>query len=159
MSIDRACGDLRDTGPDGDSLRSGRTTSAAIGRVGLARPVVPSTPSPRRSSDSPVARRRKLHSESSVTSEPKKACFFNAERPCDLTCKAAFEVDDPVDNIDCYFIWLSYHAGETLYEIKRLVEGFRGGPPDMGGSPSGGPFSGKGPFPGFGPKGPKPSNN
>jgi hypothetical protein len=97
-----------------------------------------------------------------VSSEPKKNCFFNAERPCDLTCKAAFEVDDPVDNIDCYFIWLSYHAGETLFELKRLVEGFRGGAPDLGAPPTGGPsgpFGGKGPFPGFGPKGPKPSNN
>lgn len=102
----------------------------------------------------------------------KKACFYNAERPCDLTCKAAFEVDDPVDNVDCYFIWLSYHAGEALYEVRRLLEGFRGGMPDFGsggpfgpGGPVGGPGShgsgppGPGGFPGGGPKPPKPSDN
>lgn len=69
-------------------------------------------------------------------------------RPCDLTCKAAFEVDDPVDNVDCYFIWLSYHFGEALFEFKRVMEGLNGG----GG---GGPFPGgmpgfPGNFPGFG---------
>ena len=76
----------------------------------------------------------------------KKNCFFDAKRPCDLTCKAAFEVDDPVDNIDCYFVWLSYHFGESLFEIKRMVEGFNhggfppGGPPSAGATPgSGGP--------------------
>jgi len=108
-----------------------------------------------------------------VTDAPKKNCFFNAERPCDLTCKAAFEVDDPVDNVDCYFIWLSYHGGETLYELRRLFEGFRGGPfagggPFGGAGPFGGPSSGgpgpqeppgPGGFPGAGPKPPKPSDN
>ena len=29
-----------------------------------------------------------------------KRCFFNADRPCDMTCKAAFEVDDPIDNVE-----------------------------------------------------------
>lgn len=72
----------------------------------------------------------------------KKTCFMNAERPCDLTCKAAFEVDDPVDNVDCYFIWLAHHFGEGLFELRRGLEG----------QGSGGP----GPFPGFPPgKGPK----
>jgi len=74
---------------------------------------------------------------------------MDAERPCDLTCKAAFEVDDPVDNIDCYFIWLAYHLGVALFEVKRNL----GGP--GGATPPG--------FPGFpgGSKGPKPpvSNN
>ncbi len=89
----------------------------------------------------------------------KKQCFFNAERPCDLTCKAAFEVDDPVDNVDCYFIWLAYHMGETVFELKRLVEGFTGGagPGGPGGGPPG--FPG---MPGFGPGPPKkgsPSDN
>ncbi len=91
-----------------------------------------------------------------------KNCFFNADRPCDLTCKAAFEVDDPVDNIDCHFVWLSYHAGEVVYELKRVLEGFGGGPGTGPGSEAGaGPFGkgGPGPFPGFGggkkpPKGP-----
>ena len=77
-----------------------------------------------------------------------KKCFMNAERPCDLTCKAAFEVDDPVDNVDCYFIWLAYHFGEGFYEIKRALEGVPGGPPMP---PSqGGPKAG-----GSGPKDPK----
>ena len=80
-----------------------------------------------------------------------KQCFFNAERPCDLTCKAAFEVDDPVDNVDCHFIWLAYHLGESVIEFKRVLEGLGGGgglgeglggfgtPPASGPSSSGGP--------------------
>ncbi len=68
-----------------------------------------------------------------------KKCFLNRERVCDLTCKAAFEVDDPVDNIDCYFVWLAFHFGEGFYEIKRSLEhgsGTPGGPmtPGPGGS-------------------------
>ena len=69
-------------------------------------------------------------------SETKK-CFFNAERPCDLTCKAAFEVDDPLDNVDCYFIWLAHHFGEGLFEVRRVIEGMGGQfptPPGVGGS-------------------------
>ncbi|MBI1381359.1 MAG: hypothetical protein GC161_09745 [Planctomycetaceae bacterium] len=81
----------------------------------------------------------------------KKHCFMDHQRPCDLTCKAAFEVDDPVDNIDCYFIWLSYHFGETLYELKRVLENFRGFPP--GGNPGGDPGGGK-KGKGMGPMGP-----
>ena len=65
-----------------------------------------------------------------------KRCFFNAERPCDLTCKAAFEVDDPVENVDCYLVWLAYHFGEGLYEVKRMMEGSGFGPPSEGGGPS-----------------------
>ena len=74
----------------------------------------------------------------------KKQCFMNAERPCDLTCKAAFEVDDPVDNVDCYFIWLTYHFGESVFELKRVLEGVGGGGPEAGGSPGAGfpPFGG-----------------
>ena len=81
---------------------------------------------------------------------PQKNCFFDAKRPCDLTCKAAFEVDDPVDNIDCYFIWLAYHFGEGFYEIKRSLEGGVS-PPGAGPSPGSGPTP-PGPA---GPKGPK----
>lgn len=75
-----------------------------------------------------------------------KYCFMNAERPCDLTCKAAFEVDDPVDNIDCSFVWLAFHFGEGVLEMRRTFEG---------GAEAGGP--GPGPGPSFGPqsKGPK----
>lgn len=75
-----------------------------------------------------------------------KKCFMNAERPCDLTCKAAFEVDDPVDNVDCYFIWLSHHFGESLFSLRGVVEGMGGNVP---------PFGGPGEGPGAGPKGPK----
>lgn len=78
-----------------------------------------------------------------------KNCFMDKDRPCDLTCKAAFEVDDPVDNIDCYLIWLAYHFGEGFYEIKRALEGGPGGPPSQAGA--GGP----GNPPGAGPKKPK----
>ena len=77
-----------------------------------------------------------------------KNCFINKDRPCDLTCKAAFEVDDPVDNVDCYFIWLAYHFGEGLFELKRVAENFDfgGGPSPMG--PGGPGSSGPGPIPG-----------
>jgi hypothetical protein len=91
----------------------------------------------------------------------RKNCFMNAERPCDLTCKAAFEVDDPVDNVDCYFIWLSHHFGEGLFEMRRVLEGF-GGPGSGGapGGPAGGPGGGPGAPPGpKGPKGPKGVSN
>lgn len=90
-----------------------------------------------------------------------KYCFLNAERPCDLTCKAAFEVDDPVDNIDCYLIWLAYHMGEGFFELKRSLEGDGGGSAAPAGSagPSG-PGGSAGPSPPSAPKGPKgpPSN-
>ena len=89
----------------------------------------------------------------------KKNCFFNAERPCDLTCKAAFEVDDPVDNVDCYFIWFLHHFGEGVFELRRLMENM-GGPPGFGGNPGSAPGGSGGsggfpPSPGGGPKGPK----
>lgn len=96
---------------------------------------------------------------------------MNKERPCDLTCKAAFEVDDPTDNVDCYFIWLAYHFGEGLFEMKRILEGFGGpgpgGPVGPGGSSGAGPGGGFPGFPGFpsgpgsSPKkpGPPPENN
>ncbi|MAF65644.1 MAG: hypothetical protein CMJ84_08310 [Planctomycetes bacterium] len=73
-----------------------------------------------------------------------KYCFKDCTRVCDLSCKAAFEVDDPVDNVDCYFIWLAYHFGEGLYELKHSLE--------SGSGP--GSFHGPGPG-GPGPKGPK----
>ena len=84
-----------------------------------------------------------------------KKCFMDSERPCDLTCKAAFEVDDPIDNVDCYFIWLAYHFGEGLFEMKRTMEGFNFG----AGFPSPGPgVPGPGATPGGPPMGPGPKN-
>lgn len=79
-----------------------------------------------------------------------KKCFLNKERPCDLTCKAAFEVDDPVDNVDCYFIWLSHHLGEGLFELRRFMEAFGGGGFPVPPTPGGGSF-GPGDGPGSGP--------
>lgn len=78
-----------------------------------------------------------------------KYCFLNAQRPCDLTCKAAFEVDDPVDNIDCYLIWLAYHMGEGFFELKRSLEGDGGGSdtPAPGGAGPSGPAGSPGPKP------------
>lgn len=87
-----------------------------------------------------------------------KNCFFDKERPCDLTCKAAFEVDDPVDNVDCYFIWLAHHLGEGMFDVKRMFEA-AGDLPWPGGGPPGG-SSGPGPAGGSpGPKGPKSTPN
>ncbi|MAE29194.1 MAG: hypothetical protein QF724_05185 [Planctomycetota bacterium] len=66
-----------------------------------------------------------------------KKCFMDGERVCDLSCKAAFEVDDPLDRVDCYFIWLAHHFGEGLFELR---ENFGGGPgPAAGGGPPGHP--------------------
>ncbi|MFT5154653.1 MAG: hypothetical protein ACI841_004661 [Planctomycetota bacterium] len=95
-----------------------------------------------------------------------KYCFMNKERVCDLTCKAAFEVDDPVDNVDCYFIWFSYQFGEGLIDMRRMME-FSMGMPGMPGGPSpgGGPMGGFGGAapggspPGGGPKDPKGFSN
>ncbi|HJM56392.1 MAG TPA: hypothetical protein QF446_03625 [Planctomycetota bacterium] len=70
-----------------------------------------------------------------------KHCFMNKDRVCDLTCKAAFAVDDPMDPVDCYFIWLSAHLGEGLFDLRRLVDiqaGFSGSTPPAaaeGGTP------------------------
>ncbi len=83
-----------------------------------------------------------------------KRCFLDKDRPCDLTCKAAFEVDDPVDNVDCYFIWLAHHLGEGLFDIKGMIGGMTGQEFPTS-PPGGGPGT-----PGAGPKDPKnfPSN-
>jgi hypothetical protein len=83
-----------------------------------------------------------------------KYCFMNSERVCDLTCKAAFEVDDPIENIDCYFIWLAYHFGEGFYEIKRSLDGSGGLGSGNFGPGSAGPGMSPGPG-GGGPKKPK----
>lgn len=102
----------------------------------------------------------------------KKYCFMNKARVCDLTCKAAFEVDDPVDNVDCYFIWFAYQFGEGLIDMRRMFEaaqgmgglGNPGGPlggGPLGGGPLGGGPAGPGGGPGTGPppKGPKGFSN
>lgn len=77
---------------------------------------------------------------------PRKYCFLNAQRPCDSSCKAAFEVDDPVENIDCYFVWLAYHFGEGLYEIRRTLDrmGFPQPPMEGGGGGGASPKKPKG---------------
>lgn len=59
-----------------------------------------------------------------------KYCFMNSGRVCDLTCKAAFPVDDPVDPVDCYLIWLAANFGEGIFDLRRLMEqNLPGGPP------------------------------
>ncbi len=76
-----------------------------------------------------------------------KHCFIDKERVCDLTCKAAFAVDDPLDPVDCYFIWLAAHVGEGLLDLRSSVSlqgglaGFAGPGGGTGGSPppTGGP--------------------
>jgi hypothetical protein len=70
----------------------------------------------------------------------KKNCFMNAARPCDLTCKAAFEVDDPVDNVDCQFVWLAFHFGESLVELRKTLDMQAG----TASNPSAGPKGPKG---------------
>lgn len=68
-----------------------------------------------------------------------KKCFMNQERTCDLTCKAAFPVDDPIDPVDCYFIWLAANFGEGVFDMRRLLEQNLPGaqsPPDSSGDPT-----------------------
>jgi len=85
-----------------------------------------------------------------------KKCFIDKERPCDLTCKAAFPVEDAVDPVDCYFIWLASHLGDSAFDFRRMLDshlpredgpgpgpagpmgpGAPGSPgPDFGGSPN-----------------------
>jgi hypothetical protein len=83
-----------------------------------------------------------------------KHCFMNKDRVCDLTCKAAFAVDDPMDPVDCYFIWLSAHVGEGLFDLRRLVD-IQAGFPGM--APPATPGSGTPPPSGHGQ--PPPSSN
>lgn len=65
-----------------------------------------------------------------------KNCFIDKSRPCDLTCKAAFPVDDAVDPVDCFFIWMAGHLGEGVIDVRQFMEqrGLTG--------PIGGPGSG-----------------
>ena len=71
-----------------------------------------------------------------------KNCFIDKNRPCDLTCKAAIPVDDAVDPVDCYFIWLAGHFGDGVIDLRQFLEQ-RGFP--MGGAPPGEPPKGSGP--------------
>jgi hypothetical protein len=79
-----------------------------------------------------------------------KRCFLSSERTCDLTCKAAFEVDDPVDNVDCHFVWLAYHFGEGAFELKNMLQTWGQTGPGPQAGPGGSPGPGKMP-PGFPP--------
>lgn len=76
-----------------------------------------------------------------------KNCFIDKSRPCDLTCKAAFPVDDAVDPVDCFFIWLAGHLGDGVVDVRQVLEqrGFPfpgGGPGGPGGDPPAGPGAG-----------------
>jgi hypothetical protein len=79
-----------------------------------------------------------------------KNCFIDKTRPCDLTCKAAFPVDDAVDPVDCYFIWLASHVGEGAFDFRRMIEGRLGADDDGPGPEGPRPKPGK-----SGPGGPK----
>lgn len=68
-----------------------------------------------------------------------KNCFIDKSRPCDLTCKAAFPIDDAVDPVDCYFIWLATHVGESAFDFRRVIEGRFGPGDDTADEPGGGP--------------------
>ena len=63
-----------------------------------------------------------------------KNCFIDKSRPCDLTCKAAFPVDDAVDPVDCYFVWLASHLGDSAFDFRRMMEANL--PPEDGDGPS-----------------------
>lgn len=80
-----------------------------------------------------------------------KNCFLDKTRPCDLTCKAAFPVDDAHDPVDCNFIWLAAHLGEGAFDFRRMLEGRHG---DEGGEPPQAPGAGPAPGgpPGHGPR-------
>src|SRR5262245_35679733 len=64
-----------------------------------------------------------------------KHCFMDAKRPCTMDCKAAFEVDDARDPVECTFLWLAQNLGEGAWAIKETVEkpspppGAKKGPP------------------------------
>lgn len=69
-----------------------------------------------------------------------KNCFIDKTRPCDLTCKAAFPVDDAVDPVDCFFIWLAGHLGDGVVDVRQILE--QRGFPFPGGGPGGDPPAG-----------------
>ncbi len=72
-----------------------------------------------------------------------KNCFIDKERPCDLTCKAAFPVDDAVDPVDCFFIWLAQHVGDGALDFRQMLDGrMPGAPPAPGEDPGPGPAPG-----------------
>lgn len=79
-----------------------------------------------------------------------KNCFIDKQRPCDLTCKAAFPVEDAVDPVDCYFIWLASHLGDSAFDFRRLLDSQL--PREGGAGPTGpgGPAGPGGPGPDFG---------
>jgi hypothetical protein len=53
---------------------------------------------------------------------PRPNCLINAQRPFDPTCRAAFEVDDPVDDIGGLFSWPVDPFGKGLFEMRRSLE-------------------------------------
>ena len=54
--------------------------------------------------------------------EPTKMCFFNPERPCDLSCRAAFQTDDPLDPVGCVLVWLGQVMGEAAEALRDSLE-------------------------------------
>ena len=63
-------------------------------------------------------------------------CFFNPERPCDLSCRAAFQTDDPLDPVGCVFVWLGQMAGEASEALRDALDSrFQEREPGNGGDP------------------------
>ncbi len=49
-------------------------------------------------------------------------CFFDPERPCDLSCRAAFQTDDPLDPVGCVLVWLGQVVGEAAEALRDTLE-------------------------------------
>jgi len=51
-----------------------------------------------------------------------KFCFLNPKRPCDLSCRAAFQTDDALDPVGCMVLWLSQTASEAAEAIREALD-------------------------------------
>ncbi|GEM_PF-4449780 len=49
-------------------------------------------------------------------------CFFDPGRPCDLSCRAAFQTDDPLDPVGCVLVWLGQVVGEAAEALRDSLE-------------------------------------
>ncbi len=54
--------------------------------------------------------------------EPTKMCFFDPDRPCDLSCRAAFDTDDPLDPVGCVLVWLGQMVGEAAEALRDTLD-------------------------------------
>ena len=66
--------------------------------------------------------------------EPTKKCFFHPHRPCELSCRAAFQTDDPLDPVGCVFVWLGQMVGEASEALRDSLDArFQDRDPSSGG--------------------------